>query len=311
MRTLILLALAGLGAQLVDGSLGMAYGVTSTTLLLAMGTNPAAASATVHLSEIGTTLMSGASHWRFGNVDWKVVVRIGVPGAIGSFLGATVLSRLSTEVAEPVMSVVLLGLGVYVMSRFTFRGLPQGQLGKPLRKRFLAPLGLVAGFLDATGGGGWGPVGTPALLASGRLEPRKVIGSVDTSEFLVAVAASLGFLFSLGSQGLRWTWVIAFLLGGVVAAPVAAWLVRLVPPRVLGSAVGGIIVVTNVRTLLKSDWIGAPGALSASVYVVLYAMWAAALAYSVRAHRRERASAEQAGSGSGSESGAGRQPAGV
>jgi len=307
MRTLILLALAGLGAQLVDGSLGMAYGVTSTTLLLAMGTNPAAASATVHLSEIGTTLMSGASHWRFGNVDWKVVVRIGVPGAIGSFLGATVLSNLSTEVAEPVMSLILFGLGVYVMSRFTFKGLPKGQLGKPLRKRFLAPLGLVAGFLDATGGGGWGPVGTPALLASGRMEPRKVIGSIDTSEFLVAVAASLGFLVSLGSQGLKWTWVIAFLLGGVVAAPVAAWLVRLIPPRVLGSAVGGIIVVTNVRTLLKSDWIGASSALSTPVYVVLYVMWAAALAYSVRAHRRERALEAR----TESESAEGRQPLGV
>ncbi|WP_406127066.1 sulfite exporter TauE/SafE family protein [Streptomyces sp. NBC_00989] len=307
MRTLILLALAGLGAQLVDGSLGMAYGVTSTTLLLAMGTNPAAASATVHLSEIGTTLMSGASHWRFGNVDWRVVVRIGVPGAVGSFLGATVLSKLSTDVAEPVMSLILFGLGVYVMSRFTFKGLPKGQLGKPLRKRFLAPLGLVAGFLDATGGGGWGPVGTPALLASGRMEPRKVIGSIDTSEFLVAVAASLGFLVSLGSQGLKWTWVTAFLLGGVVAAPVAAWLVRLVPPRVLGSAVGGIIVVTNVRTLLRSDWIGASSALSTPVYGVLYVLWAAALAYSVRAHRRERALEAR----TESESAEGRQPLGV
>jgi uncharacterized membrane protein YfcA len=307
MRTLILLALAGLGAQLVDGSLGMAYGVTSTTLLLAMGTNPAAASATVHLSEIGTTLMSGASHWRFGNVDWKVVAKIGVPGAVGSFLGATVLSKLSTELAEPVMSLILLGLGVYVMSRFTFKGLPKGQLGKPLRKRFLTPLGLVAGFLDATGGGGWGPVGTPALLASGRMEPRKVIGSIDTSEFLVAVAASLGFLFSLGSQGLKWTWVIAFLLGGVVAAPVAAWLVRLVPPRVLGSAVGGIIVVTNVRTLLKSDWIGASSALSTPVYVVLYGMWAAALAYSIRAYRRDEAREAR----TESESAEGRQPVGV
>lgn len=288
MRTLILLALAGLGAQLVDGSLGMAYGVTSTTLLLAMGTNPAAASATVHLAEIGTTLMSGASHWRFGNVDWKVVARIGVPGAVGSFLGATVLSALSTEVAEPVMSLILLGLGLYVMSRFTFRGLPKGQLGKPLRRRFLTPLGLVAGFLDATGGGGWGPVGTPALLASGRMEPRKVIGSIDTSEFLVALAASLGFLVSLGSQGLDWAWVAAFLLGGIVAAPVAAWLVRLLPPRVLGSAVGGIIVVTNVRTLLHSDWVGASGGVSAVVYVVLFAVWGGALGYSVRAHLRER-----------------------
>jgi uncharacterized membrane protein YfcA len=263
--------------------------VTSTTLLLAMGTNPALASATVHLSEIGTTLMSGASHWRFGNVDWKVVAKIGVPGAIGSFLGATVLSNLSTEVAEPAMSLILLGLGLYVMSRFTFRGMPKGNLGKPLRKRFLAPLGLVAGFLDATGGGGWGPVGTPALLASGRMEPRKVIGSIDTSEFLVAIAASLGFLFSLGSQGLDWGWVLAFLLGGLVAAPVAAWLVRLVPPRVLGSAVGGVIIVTNVRTLLKSDWVGASGAVSISAYVLLYALWAAALTYSIRAYRKEKA----------------------
>ncbi|MCZ4511845.1 sulfite exporter TauE/SafE family protein [Streptomyces sp. ActVer] len=101
MRTLVLLALAGLGAQLVDGSLGMAYGVTSTTLLLSMGTNPAAASATVHLAEIGTTLMSGASHWRFGNVDWKVVAKIGVPGAVGAFIGATVLSGLSRSSPRP------------------------------------------------------------------------------------------------------------------------------------------------------------------------------------------------------------------
>lgn len=286
MRTLILLALAGLGAQLVDGSLGMAYGVTSTTLLLALGTNPAAASATVHLAEIGTTLMSGAAHWRFGNVDWRVVARIGVPGAVGAFLGATVLSRLSTEVAKPVMSAILLGLGGYVLVRFTFRGLPKGRLGKPLGRRFLVPLGLVAGFLDATGGGGWGPVGTPALLASGRMEPRRVIGSIDTSEFLVAVAAGLGFLFSLGSQGIDALWVAAFLLGGLVAAPLAAWLVRLLPPRVLGSAVGGVIVVTNARTLL-------PGHV---LYAALYALWAAALAYSVRAHLKERgmAAAESA-----------------
>ncbi|MER6343902.1 sulfite exporter TauE/SafE family protein [Streptomyces sp. NPDC001595] len=279
MRTLILLALAGLGAQLVDGSLGMAYGVTSTTLLLALGTNPAAASATVHLAEIGTTLMSGAAHWRFGNVDWKVVARIGVPGAVGAFLGATVLSRLSTEVAAPLMSLILLSLGGYVMTRFTFRSLPKDRLGKPLGRRFLSPLGLVAGFLDATGGGGWGPVGTPALLASGRMEPRKVIGSIDTSEFLVAVAASAGFLLSLGSQGLDTLWVAAFLLGGLVAAPIAAWLVRLLPPRVLGSAVGGVIVVTNARTLL-------PGAAPTAVLCLL---WAAAVGYSVRAHLRERA----------------------
>ncbi|MEU5838062.1 sulfite exporter TauE/SafE family protein [Streptomyces diacarni] len=286
MRTLILLALAGLGAQLVDGSLGMAYGVTSTTLLLAAGTNPAAASATVHLAEIGTTLASGAAHWRFGNVDWRVVARIGVPGAVGAFAGATFLSKLSTEAAEPLMSLLLLSLGLYVLIRFTVQGLPTGNLGKPLRKRFLGPLGLVAGFMDATGGGGWGPVGTPAILASGRMEPRKVIGSIDTSEFLVAVAASLGFLYGLGSEGVNAGWAVALLVGGLVAAPLAAWLVRHVPPRILGSAVGGLIVLTNVRTLLRGDWISAGDAAQWTVYGILYAVWAAALAHSVREHRR-------------------------
>ncbi|GAA2159796.1 sulfite exporter TauE/SafE family protein [Pedococcus bigeumensis] len=287
MRKLVLLALVGLGAQLVDGSLGMAYGVTSTTLLLAIGANPAAASATVHLAEIGTTLASGASHWKFGNVDWGVVAKIGIPGAVGAFAGATFLAGLDTSVAAPVMSLILLSLGIYVLVRFTVRGLRKDRLGQPLRKRFLAPLGLFAGFVDATGGGGWGPVGTPAILASGRLEPRKVIGSIDTSEFLVSVAASLGFLIALGSQGVNFAWVGALLIGGLVAAPIAAWLVRHIPPRVLGSAVGGIIVITNSRTLLKSDWVGASAGTRWVVYAVIYAVWAAAVTYSVRAHRTE------------------------
>jgi len=289
MRKLILLALVGLGAQLVDGSLGMAYGVTSTTLLLAIGTNPAAASATVHLAEIGTTLVSGAAHWRFGNVDWQVVLKIGVPGAIGAFAGASFLAGLDTETAAPLMSVILLALGLYVFIRFTTFGLPRRNLEKPLRKRFLGPLGLVAGFVDSTGGGGWGPVGTPAILASGRLEPRKTIGSIDTSEFLIAVAASAGFLVGLGSEAIDFTWVAALLMGGVIAAPIAAWLVRHVPPRVLGSAVGGLIILTNTRTLLRSDWIDAGDVTRYGVYAVIYLVWAAALVYSVRAHRRDRA----------------------
>jgi uncharacterized membrane protein YfcA len=288
MRQLVLLALVGLGAQLVDGSLGMAYGVTSTTLLLAIGTNPAAASATVHLAEIGTTLVSGLSHWRFGNVDWKVVAKIGIPGAVGAFAGATFLSSLSTETAAPVMSLILLALGIYVLVRFTTFGLPRHSLGKPLRKRFLGPLGLVAGFVDSTGGGGWGPVGTPAILASGRLEPRKTIGSIDTSEFLVAIAASLGFLVGLGSEGIDFSWVLALLVGGVIAAPIAAWLVRHLPPRVLGSAVGGIIILTNVRTLLNSDWIDASDGVRYPLYAAIYVIWAAALAYSIRQHRANR-----------------------
>lgn len=283
MNTLILLALVGLGAQLVDGSLGMAYGVTSTTLLLAIGTNPAAASATVHLAEIGTTLASGAAHWRFGNVDWKVVARVGIPGAVGAFVGATFLSWLAVELAQPVMSTILLGLGIYVLLRFTVQGLPT-RSERPLRRRFLVPLGLVGGFMDATGGGGWGPVGTPALLASGRMEPRKVIGTIDTSEFFVAVAASIGFFFGLSGVGIDWSWALALLIGGLIAAPIAAWLVRHGPPRILGSLVGGLIVLTNSRTLLRSDWIAAPAPVAWTVYVVIALVWAGAVAWSVRAH---------------------------
>ncbi|GLW12952.1 UPF0721 transmembrane protein [Microtetraspora sp. NBRC 13810] len=288
MRALILLGLVGLVAQLVDGSLGMAYGVTSTTLLLAVGASPAAASATIHLAEIGTTLASGVAHWRFKNVDWKVVVKIGIPGAIGAFAGATFLASLSTEAAAPFMSLVLLALGVYILVRFTAFGLPRGNLGKPLRRRFLVPLGLFGGFIDASGGGGWGPVGTPAILASGRMEPRKVIGSIDASEFLVAVAASAGFLVSLGSQGIDLAWVAVLLLGGVIAAPLAAWLVRIVPPRMLGSAVGGLIILTNVRTLLRAEWVAAPSAVQNASYAVIAVVWALAVAHSYRRHRAER-----------------------
>ncbi len=288
MKTLVVLALVGFGAQLVDGSLGMAYGVTSTTLLLAIGTNPAAASATVHFAEIGTSLMSGLAHWKFGNVDWKVVAKIGLPGAVGAFVGATVLSGLSTEIAAPVMSLILLTLGVYILVRFTLRGIDRRNIGKPMRKRFLGPLGLVAGFVDATGGGGWGPVGTPAILASGRMEPRKVIGSIDTSEFLVALAASLGFLLALGSQGIDFAWVLALLVGGMIAAPIAAWLVRHVPPRLLGSLVGGIIIVTNTRTLLRSDWLDAPDAFAYAVYAAIYVIWAAAVAWSFLQYRKDK-----------------------
>ncbi len=202
MPTLIVFALVGFGAQLVDGALGMAYGVTSTSLLLIAGVNPATASASVHLAEVGTTLAAGASHWRFGNVDWKLVLRLGVPGAVGAFLGATVLSALSTEDAAPYMAGVLLALGVYILLRFSLRP-PKVATTRtsPHRSKFLSPLGLVAGFVDASGGGGWGPVATPALLTAGKTAPRTVIGSVDTSEFLVALAASIGFLIGLGYGG--------------------------------------------------------------------------------------------------------------
>jgi uncharacterized membrane protein YfcA len=291
-KSIVTLGLVGLGAQLVDGTLGMAYGVTSTTLLLSAGYAPAAASASVHLAEIGTTLASGTSHWRFGNVDWKVVGRIGVPGAIGAFAGATFLSSLTTDSAKPWMSGILLALGVYLLLRFATRA-PVTKVDVPPRRRFLTPLGLFAGFVDATGGGGWGPVATPALIGSGRMTPRKVIGTVDTSEFLVALAASLGFLIGIGSEGVVWSAVAALLVGGLIAAPIAAYLVRHLPTRLLGASVGGLIVVTNLKTILDSG--EASGGVRTLVYVAAFAVWAAALALSWRGLRRDKAKARREG----------------
>lgn len=287
MRKLIVLGVVGLVAQLIDGSLGMAYGVTSSTLLLAAGVAPAAASAAVHFSELGTSLVSGASHHKFGNVDWRTVSILALPGFVGAFLGATLLSNLDAAVAKPIVAVILLSLGFYVVYRFlklggarpTFKGRPSAM--------FLAPMGLVAGTLDAVGGGGWGPVGTTSLLSSGRLEPRKVVGSIDTSEFVVAVGASLGFIVGLGSQGINWGYAGALLAGGVIAAPIAAWLVKHLAARVLGVAAGGLIILTNSKTLLEA--VGVPGVGVAAVAAVVAVLWISGIVWAVKQERLARA----------------------
>ena len=288
MQTLLVFILVGFGAQLVDGALGMAFGVTATTLLLVNGINPAVASASVHLAELGTSLASGSSHWRFQNVDWRLVGRLGVPGAVGAFLGATALSSMSTEVAVPWTATILLLLGVYVLARFSVRA-PRVRVASasPHGRRFLAPLGLTAGFIDATGGGGWGPVSTSTLLSAGRVAPRQVIGSVDTSEFLVAAAASVGFFIGLRGEGISAATVLGMLIGGVFAAPLAAWLVRHLPLAVLGSAVGGILVLTNTRTLLNVfDVSGGRDQL----YLLIVVAWASLVLVAIDQTRKGRVS---------------------
>jgi uncharacterized membrane protein YfcA len=287
MRSLLVLGLVGLAAQLVDGSLGMAYGVTSSTLLLATGIAPAAASAAVHFSEIGTTLVSGLSHHRLGNVDWRTVGIIALPGGIGAFGGATLLSSIPGDAAKPWVAGLLLALGVYVLYRFLALAGRRPSFKGRLSAAFLAPLGLVAGLMDAIGGGGWGPVGTPTLLASGRMEPRKVIGSIDTSEFVVAIGGSLGFLLALGSQGIRWDIALALLAGGAVAAPIAAWLVRHIAPRVLGVAAGGLIILTNAKTILES--LGASGMTVLVVSAAVFVAWVTLVIWAVTQERRARA----------------------
>ena len=257
MQTLIVLGIVGFFAQLVDGALGMAYGTTSTTLALAVGLSPAVASATVHMAELGTCVASGcvALEVRKRGLAHRPANRD--PGR-----DRRIHRRRGTQLdlgrgGEAVDGDDPRGLGVYILVRFALGRAPRPR-GRPyVRGRYLAGLGLFGGFIDASGGGGWGPVATPTLLATGKIEPRKVIGSVDTSEFLVALAASIGFLLALGSQGISWQFLGALLVGGILAAPIAAWLVRLLSPRVLGASVGGFIVITNARTLL--DAAGVPG----------------------------------------------------
>jgi uncharacterized membrane protein YfcA len=286
--TLLLIAIAGFGASFIDGALGMGFGVTSTSMLLAFGLSPALASASVHLAKIATGAVSGYSHYRFGNVDWVAVRRIGIPGAVGAFIGATLLSHLSTKAALPFTGTLLFILGVYIVIRFVRGRPPRRAPGTPGR-RFLLPLGVVGGFVDATGGGGWGPVTTPTLLADGRLQPARVIGTVNTAEFIVAVAASLGFLIGLGTSGLELGIVIALLVGGCIAAPLAAWFVRFLNPRILGVVVGCFILLINARLILMS--LDAPGVAWLLTYTVLIVASLSAISVVLRVWHRQRSGA--------------------
>lgn len=293
MRKLVLLALFGAAAQLVDGGLGMAYGLTSSTLLIAFGLAPAVASASVHLAEVGTTLASGVAHTRVGNTDWRTVRWLAVPGAIGAFSGAVVLSNLNADAAKPIVSGILLVLGVYLFVRFALLGGKITVREGTLSPLFLVPLGTIAGFLDAVGGGGWGPISTPSLLASGKMEPRKAVGTVSTSEFLVALAASIGFLVALDTSVVALPVVGALLVGGIIAAPLAATLVKYLNPRILGTMVGGLIIFTNGRTVLKA--VGLSGTSLTYGLLALGAIWIVGLVYTVVKVRQANRTAETEG----------------
>lgn len=288
MRSLLIFTLVGVGAQLVDGALGMAFGVTATTLLVLSGVGAAQASAAVHLAEVGTTFASGVSHWKFKNIDWPLVAKLGAPGAVGAFVGATVLSSLSTEHAAPLMAAILVGIGVYVLLRFSLKTpLTIGGHGTSHSAKFLAPLGLFGGFIDASGGGGWGPVTTSTLLSQGKTAPRTVVGSVSASEFLVSVSASLGFLIGLRQEFLEnWPVVVGLMVGGVIAAPFAAWLVSRISPALLGTAVGGVIVLTNSQKLAHFFDIHWPW--STAIYSLIVVAWASLVIYAWRATRAPR-----------------------
>lgn len=254
---ILVFAIVGVVAQLVDGALGMAFGITATTLLIFSGLGPAHASAAVHLAEVGTTLFSGLSHWRLKNVHWPTVLALGAPGAIGAFMGAYVLSNLSAKAAEPVVSTLLVLLGAYVLVRSVAVPWKKDEKTQPVsttrRSRFgLAGLGLAGGFLDASGGGGWGPVTTSTLMSVGKAEPRRIIGTVNTAEFLVSVSASAGFVVGMGSElSQNWQPVVGLLVGGAIAAPIAAWIVTIMKPEVLGGVVGALLMLLNSSRLVN------------------------------------------------------------
>lgn len=280
MKKLIVFAFIGFLAQLIDGALGMAYGVTSSSLLLAFSISPAVASASVHLSEVVTTAASGVSHIKFGNVDKNTVFKLIIPGSVGAFLGATLLSNLPGDLAKPYVSIFLLLLGAYVLFRFLFNYKPVVQNGKVgLTRKQAVPLGFIAGFMDATGGGGWGPIATPVLLSKNGMEARKVVGTVDTSEFAIAISASIGFFLSLGWSDVNWFWVTALIIGGVLAAPIAAWLVQKVHPQLMGVLVGGFIIFVNSRTLFTT-WID-NAAVYPYIYTVTILIWVTAIVFAV------------------------------
>lgn len=268
MNQLLILAMAGFAAQLIDGALGMGYGVTSTTILLTMGLAPSVVSASVHAGEVVTTLVSGVSHWRFGNVDFGMTWRLAIPGAVGAFLGAIFLTSIPVHLARPAISMFLFLLGVVVLARFARRDRRRERVPSRGPSKLLAPLGFVAGFLDATGGGGWGPISTSTLIARPESDARRVIGSVDASEFLVALSATLGFAVALGWEGIHLPWVAAIVLGGIFAAPLAAWAVRTLPTDLLGVTVGVMIMLSNARTVLGAFGVEVPLALFLGIFAV-------------------------------------------
>ena len=243
--TILLYVLVGFIAQMIDGALGMAYGVSSNTFLLSLGIPPAAASASVHMAEVVTTGISGFSHWRLGNVDWKLVRRLLLPGIVGGVVGAYLLTSIDGNIIKPYIAAYLLVMGgVIIYKAFTMK--PRNKPDEYHGPR-VSWLGLLGGFCDAIGGGGWGPVVTSTLVAGGKYA-RTTIGSVNFSEFFITLFESITFVLAL-SFGQYWKIILGLLIGGAIAAPLAALLSQKLPIKILMIIVGILIILLSIRTL--------------------------------------------------------------
>jgi uncharacterized membrane protein YfcA len=236
--------LIGFAAQLVDGALGMAYGQISSTLLISLGVPPAAASAGVHTAETFTTCVSAISHTAHRNVDWRLFGRLVIPGVIGGVLGAYVLTTVDATVAKPIVLTYLAALGLYLF----YRGVMHRHTERT--PRVVSPLGLIGGFLDAAGGGGWGGIVTSNLLVQGS-NPRKTIGTVNTAEFFLTVTISATFLATLGWEAFTVA-TAGLLIGGVLAAPFGAWIAKRVNPDRLLTFVGALLTLTSCYGLYRA-----------------------------------------------------------
>lgn len=233
----------GFVAQLVDGSLGMAFGVISTSAMLTMGLPPAQASAIAHTAEVFTTSASAASHIYHRNVDWRLVGRLGIAGVLGAALGAWVLSNVDGDIMRPFVAAYLFLMGLFIITK-AMRHIPS----RDVPFGYAPPLGFVGGFLDASGGGGWGPVVASTLIGSGHA-PRTAVGSVNTTEFFVTTAAATTFFIELGASPINE--LIALVLGGVVAAPFGGFAVKRIPPRTLMTAVGIVVLALSAWQLAR------------------------------------------------------------
>ncbi|MDP1820266.1 MAG: sulfite exporter TauE/SafE family protein [Acidimicrobiales bacterium] len=261
MEELIVVALGGFCASMIDGALGMGFGPTSSSILLSTGLSPAAVSTTVNLAKVATGIAGGVAHWRFGNVDRRLVIKLAVPGCAGALVGVTVLANVDGDNLRPTLAALLLVVAVRMLIRFS-RPLPMQPDRPPVAgdrpvfdERGTAVAAAAGGITNGLVGA-WGPVVTPFLLHRG-LAPRFAIGSVNTAEVAVAVVASGSLLASLQGDGVEADIVLAMLIGGVLAAPIAAWVIRFIPPRGLGIAVSGLLLCTNVRELSTWAEIGA------------------------------------------------------
>lgn len=234
----------GFAAQMVDGALGMAYGVISSSLLLALGVPPKAASAGVHAAETFTTGVSAISHIAHGNVDRALFLRLVTPGIIGGVTGAYLLSNIDSSVIKPFILAYLAGIGLWLVWRSTHA------IHRTDNPKIVTPLGLIGGFLDATGGGGWGPVVTSNLLIQGS-NPRTTIGTVNTVEFFLTLSISITFLLNLGWQ-LFTVATVGLLIGGVFAAPLGARLARNIPAQKLMLMVGVVLTITSAYGIARA-----------------------------------------------------------